>query len=870
MVSLKHTLVLTLAGLLCVAAIALEGSTGYLFFLDELYPAPPPESPSSDAVATVHPALAERLVLIVVDAGREDLFTNAEIMPELEALSHAPNARRGVAITQPITMTLLSVLNLGTGRTPGVAWSVQNFEAEPFPDESLFYWAAAADMGVAFAGDAAWSQLFGAFASLDETYDDSGFYARFDGALTLKDHKTLATAKRVLAQPEQFPLVVAHFTSTDKVSHRDGATLRDSTGALSTYAQTGTATDAVIGELHRRHARPSDLWLITSDHGATDQGYHGGGETQARRAPFLLVGAGVAPGPPVEIALNAWAPTLSVALGLPVPRTAEIPAAFEMLALGPDARAALMRAHAERRLGFVEGVVDVLEASPGEMNGLGAVLERDPEAAISNSQIVLGELRSHRRWFYLLGGALGVGLLIAGFVLLMSRTAPEPQPRALTAIAAVVWLGLVSLLLVWDGWLFYLFDHLSQAFEGPWEAMRALLWLLGLSGLGLLLPRVLSGRSEGMSAAWICGVFGLAVIATSQVAIQWPYGALAEGFRALLVWGTILAAVHVLRSDDGRPWLWAVGAVSVGGLVWLHSALDSGHMQTLDETSQSFTLALGAVIAGGVWAGIRLFRREPLWGLRGAGVAVLLGVVSCAWAYRVDAMPDTARLALAGLALVLLVLLAGVFCRQTRRDVMGVWALGLAHVMANDWVCLATFALAGLAWVLGELRWPERRWVPLAVAALIGVLDVAFFFTLGYRYSFTSMDVHVVFMLDRDQINLAQGFLLLALQHAASWFLLWTAVIGNRLEAGDRRGLETLFAGVMMIFVIRTWGPFFALSFRADNFWFSSHAVPMFVMCLVAAAVATLTFGVVLGVLRRETPMRLPRSTKAALATGAE
>lgn len=833
-------LLLFAAALLVLGGFLLQGSLGYQYFLEEL--SPPPPDAQQEQVAPVS-ARAERVVIVVLDSVREDLMTDPELMPEMARLADS-GGRRGINITQPITMTLLSVLNLGTGHTPGLGWSVQNFEAEAFPDESLFYWAADRELGVAFLGDASWSQLFGEFATFDLTFPDAGNFDAFEDGLAVKDNTAIAKAPEILSQPDTYPLVVLHLVSTDKVSHRHGALSRDK-GQITPYGEAGALLDAAVGKLYRDHARDTDLWFITSDHGATDWGTHGGGEEVARRAPFLAVGAGIRPGPAVEVPLNAWAPTLALALGLPIPRTAEELAAFDLLDLTQDEQQRALEQHAERRMSYVASLIEDLEAP---RDGLEALEGEAPERAISQINGLIRQLRETRRWRYLMGLALGGLLQIAGLFLLLRARAPGDPAlgRRVLGIGLLVWAATLPLLIIADDWLFVLVETVGTA-RGELGAVPKALLLLGCATAVLwgarraLLKR--PGSRATHVAIWL--LFALGVVATSQSIIKWPYGPIAATYHLLLLWGLLGAGVLAFRVREQRH-VWLIAMVGVLGLMIAHIWSDAQHAQRLteDDTSALAALvALGLVVLG---AAIAVVRREAntrrRW-LAGIGGVLML---SAAIGYRAWDSPGVAGWVLLALGGVLAgVVLTRGWRTESRRDLLFALALTLSHVMSTDHVMLITLPLVACAYALSMVRLPQRPWTAALLAFLVGLLDVTLFFTLGYEFSFSSMDVNVVFMLDRTSINLGSGLLLMILQHSPRWILLWTAVVANRVAARDRSGLQLAFVAMMVTFALRTFGPFLALAFKTENFWFISHAVPMFVMSMGAFFLAALWFTVV-------------------------
>jgi len=841
---------LTLLALGFLVGIVVVGVLGYEFYLDELYP-PPPAVLRDDLEGPVA-AQAQRVVIVIVDSVREDLMTNPQVMPEVARI--AKQGRRGISLTQPVTMTLLSVLNLGTGRTPGIAWSVHNFQADTFPDESIFYWAHLKGMKVAFTGDAAWSQLFGKWANFDDSYQDGGMYDEVENLLARKDFNALVNARELLPSPD-YQIVVVHLISTDHIAHKDGAlTYVGNTKELSTYAKTAEVLDKEIGELFDRYERPGDLWLIAADHGCTDSGNHGGGDEIARRAPFVVTGAGIRSGTEnVEMPMNAWAPTLAVALGLPIPRTAEVPASFELLTLNEAEKLAALDEHAARRREFIAGIAETLGAEDQfaiDDATLSNLQASQPEEALTLSNVFIGQLREHRRWLHVLGVSLGIALHFFALILLLrTRSWRDPEsellPWSLLLTTAGGWLLLVTVPLIFDHWLYSLVETLGNSTESYWKFGRACLYLGLFVGLGFVLRSLLRRLAPNHqqvalgAAVWVS--FVAFVVATSQIVVKWPFGPLAETYFVLFI---LLAAASVVPAFVNRhrgPW--ALAALSIAAMIGLFIFTHDENLQLLPETGLSKTAGLVAVgLVVSLLLGKVASRETNALSrvLVGVSEVFLLGGV---FVYRLWPTPEAAKVAL----LLLLVgsvalLLRPSLSTQSRRDHLFAVALALTHVMSSDWIALMTVPTLGLVAALSAVKLPERGWTPALIAATLGLLDIAYFYICGYRFSFTAMDVRVTFMLDQTSISMVQGFFLWILQFSGMWIILWAAAISNRLQAKDPRGVRAVFVAVIALFLVRAWGPFFAIDYQLVNHWFISHAVPMFIMTTIAFALATFWF----------------------------
>ncbi len=819
-------------GVLVLLGMFGVGALGYAYHLAEEETAAPMSQAEAAQVAGPVEAKAARLVIVVVDAAREDLFLDAEVMPELAQL--AKGGRRGVSMTQPITMTLLSVLNLGTGVTPGLGWSVQNFEADAFGDESLFYWAKAKGLGVAFVGDAAWSQLYGRWSDYNKTFPDGGLHDEVvEGGLTRKDAEALVGAREVLGDRTKYQVVVVHLVSTDKISHKRGALVRDDLGRWTPYADVAHRIDAEIGALHRDFWAQGDVWFITSDHGATDWGNHGGGEDVARRAPFVWVGEGVLEvrsAQAAEVALNVWSPTLATLLGLPIPRRAEAAAALELLDLTQAEREGVLMHHAERRLEAWQAIGgDPEDILPGAEEGVWG--EENARRVIGEVKTRVEGAKERRQGYRVAGEGVGAMVLVMGLVLLWVRRMGASSPGRIAVMGG--WVVGLTLLLGYDDWLYVLVEWLGGL---GWQTA---VMLAGVGLVGWLVWRALEywfhaaqDKPVRDGIGWI--VWGVGVVATSQIVVKWPFGPLTETFLAL--WTGLVLAVGVwvwrmkkgAREGQGECALWLAAGVAGWWVIWW---LGKGaHLQTMPEGAWTGLVSWVALAGVAGWLGRGFWVSGQKMGVaRG-----LLGLgVAAAGLYRVVGEPWAAWTALALLGAQAVGIWSQSRDWNAQQKRAGVWVLALAlgHVMASDWVSLVWLAAVPLWVALTKIPWRSMEAGAGAFTWTVALLDISLFYLIGYRYSFSAMDVQVVFMLDHEGINLGVGLLLMMMQQAPPWLMSWGAAHQNGLG-----GRATLWA-LLVVIALRCWGPFWGLAYHAENFWFVSHAVPMFVISLSVGGV---------------------------------
>jgi hypothetical protein len=343
------------------------------------------------------------------------------------------------------------------------------------------------------------------------------------------------------------------------------------------------------------------------------------------------------------------------------------------------------------------------------------------------------------------------------------------------------------------------------------------------------------GAKEGLTVTgWAVGV-----VATSQVAVKWPFGPLLKTFLVTWSWLLVVGAGWAWawrRAQAGGGDVWrVVGACGVGVAGWwgVLRAFDGEHLQTKPEVWG---------VGVGVWALLCVALGWLWWtGGRGKALGATLGAaLGAAALYRWVALPWAAWVALgvlAGVAVWVWTQARG-WEAETKRAAVWGWSLALGHVMASDWVALVWLLTLPLWWGLSRVALPPTLAGRLGLAWLIALTDITLFYLVGYRFSLSAMDVQVAFMLDRAGIHIGVGLALLLLQHATPWLMAWGVVWMNRARAGDtEQGPQALLWALVMVIALRCWGPFWGLAWKSKSFWYTSHAVPMFLISVLIGAV---------------------------------
>ena len=159
------------------------------------------------------------------------------------------------------------------------------------------------------------------------------FYLRAETLVDETRVKRLAERLRKGPPPD---FLVLHLVGLDHAGHRHGV---KSAG----YADIARRTVAHIENIVRL-LPPDTVVLLTSDHGATDSGGHGGASEVETTAPLFAFGPGIVAGARVNINQIDLAPTLSCLMGLPFPTTSLGRPAVELFDEPAPARLERLRA----------------------------------------------------------------------------------------------------------------------------------------------------------------------------------------------------------------------------------------------------------------------------------------------------------------------------------------------------------------------------------------------------------------------------------------------------------------------------------------------------------------------------------------------
>jgi hypothetical protein len=271
-----------------------------------------PEPAASDGAAALRNAplpefepFTRRVVVVVIDGWRRADALSGASMPNVQRLAAAGS--RGPMTAGIRSFTKPCLRTLFTGRPGAFRDSLLNVAVDRVTEDSLFTrlnLARRAWGSSAYTPD--FEELFGddmregaARAYVGKGADSFGAY--------VDDDAVEAGAMRILDDPAVV-LALVHFGSVDHTGH----ILKPWSAA---YREALASADRRIGRIASRLEQDRDALVVLGDHGADDDGHHGGPDALARETAFLAVGRGFAKGTPA-FAPEDFAPTLAVLLGV--------------------------------------------------------------------------------------------------------------------------------------------------------------------------------------------------------------------------------------------------------------------------------------------------------------------------------------------------------------------------------------------------------------------------------------------------------------------------------------------------------------------------------------------------------------------------
>ncbi len=272
-------------------------------------------APAAPAAVVAEPS--QRVLLVVLDGLRADVARNLPTVSRLAASgAWADLVADGPTYSAPQYLALL------TGLTPRVSGLRTNAGVRRFQLDSVPAQLRARGLRTVVVGDEVdwWGRLAGEGFSSSEVVHPEDLVA------------TVAHSREGAA------FVLAHLCEVDQMGHQYG-------GASPEYLAAAKVADERLGQLLEGW---SGTVAVLADHGHSDGGGHGGDEDAVRGTWLVLAGPGVRVGGQAGGRAVDVAPTLAALLGIPAPAQAEGQTLVDLLEVGSEARAGLVREDAAR------------------------------------------------------------------------------------------------------------------------------------------------------------------------------------------------------------------------------------------------------------------------------------------------------------------------------------------------------------------------------------------------------------------------------------------------------------------------------------------------------------------------------------------
>ena len=284
--------------------------------------------------------VTRKVVLVIVDALREDTSLKSDVMPNLNLLRQkgawATMHSQPPSFSQPGYSTIL------TGAWPEINDSpvinVDTSEIQTFTQDDIFSAAKRAGFKTAISAFDWFGQLLPAKAV------DKSFYTPLEDQQADLDVMSAVTP---WLSADHYQLILIHLDQVDYAGHHEGGPLDPRWDAAA------KRVDGMLGDVLARLDLNLDTLLVISDHGQIDRGGHGGQDAIVLIEPFVLAGRGVKPGHYGNMQMVDVAPTLAALLGISLPASAQGKVLTDMLTLTPDQQVVIAKTEAVQQTQLV-------------------------------------------------------------------------------------------------------------------------------------------------------------------------------------------------------------------------------------------------------------------------------------------------------------------------------------------------------------------------------------------------------------------------------------------------------------------------------------------------------------------------------------
>ncbi|KAG5444357.1 GPI ethanolamine phosphate transferase 2 [Clonorchis sinensis] len=242
---------------------------GLLYFSSDQASAPV----SQIRIPTPSTSAVKRLVLMVVDGLRSDLVFSPRYSsnwPKLRSFMKKLTFTYSNSITQPPTVTMPRIKAITSGRVPRFIDIVRNLDATAIREDNWVTRLNSQGWRLEFYGDDTWLKLFPyLFRSFDGT--SSFFVNDFEEV----DRNVTRHLNTLFRRPQDWDGVILHYLGLDHIGHVEGP---DGYNVALKLAEMDTVVGSILDSLTTSGTTRNEQWLfiLTGDHGMSDQGGHGG------------------------------------------------------------------------------------------------------------------------------------------------------------------------------------------------------------------------------------------------------------------------------------------------------------------------------------------------------------------------------------------------------------------------------------------------------------------------------------------------------------------------------------------------------------------------------------------------------------------
>jgi hypothetical protein len=491
-------------------------------------------------------AITRRVVLVLVDALRNDTSHKGDVMPFLAELRQqgawATMHSRPPSYSEPGYTVLL------TGAWPdlsdGPPINLEYEEIPTFTQDDLFSAAHRAGLKTAISGYAWFEKL------VPQEAVTASFYT--PGEDQEADRQVVEAALPWLDDPS-YQLILIHIDQVDYAGHHEGGPQDPRWDAAA------QRSDDLIRQIAAKLDSSQDTLVVLSDHGQIAQGGHGGQDAITLIEPFVIAGAGVKPGEYPDIQMADVAPTLAAILGANIPATSQGHIRSEMLTFTDHQVQTIQVALQEQQPGLLEAFqeatgkelpavsstgdpVDAHQASLEYAYSFSGLLrERLPRLVISLlilAIIAFALYRLRGRGFaWMLGGALlYIVLFNLRYAVLSGRT--YSLSSVLSANELILYAAVTAAIALLISWLVFMLG--TKVFkQGPVNAANLVLnWILVTLAL-LAIPVLWNYTANGMLVTWRLPNFlsmFLGFLSLLQILLVSVLGVLLTGITSLAAW----------------------------------------------------------------------------------------------------------------------------------------------------------------------------------------------------------------------------------------------------------------------------------------------------------------------------------------------